>query len=260
MLGAIIGDVLGSKYEFNNIRRKDFPLFQKDMFFTDDTVMTVAIAEALLKGIDDPRKVYTHAVESMHRLGRQYIEASYGHRFRQWLESSNPKPYGSYGNGAGMRVSPCGWMATSVEQATLLAGIVTSTTHDHPEGMKGGESIAAAVYLARHGSTKQQIKSYIENHYYGLDFDYDDLRKNYRFNETSQHTNPQAIYAFLISKDFEDAIRTAISIGGDSDTLAAMTGAIAEAFYGIPKGWTEKVLGYLTQPLIDIVAKFYEQF
>jgi type I restriction enzyme M protein len=260
MLGAIIGDILGSKYEFNNYRKKDFPLFQKDMFFTDDTVMTLAIADALMKGIDDPRKVYYNTVQSMHHLGRQYIEASYGHRFRGWLENPNPKPYGSYGNGAGMRVSACGWLATSLEQALLLAGIVTSTTHDHPEGIKGGESIAAAIYLARTGSTKTQIKAYIEKHYYHVDFDYEDLRKNYHFNETSQQTNPQAIFAFLISNDFEDAIRTAISIGGDSDTLAAMTGSIAEAFYGIPKGWTKKTMGYLTKPLQTILEKFYTQY
>jgi len=260
MLGAIIGDILGSKYEFDNIRTKDFPLFEIDMFFTDDTVMTVAIADALMKGIEDPRMVYHETVQSMHRLGRKFIRASYGHRFRQWLENSHPQPYGSYGNGAGMRVSSCGWLATSLEQAKLLANIVTSTTHDHPEGIKGGESIAAAVYLARTGSSKAQIKRYIETNYYDLKFNYETLKKTYSFNETSQGTNPQAIYAFLISNDFEDAIRTAISIGGDSDTVGAMTGAIAEAFYGIPKGWTEKTLKYLPNQFIQVIETFYTKY
>jgi type I restriction enzyme M protein len=260
MLGAIIGDILGSKYEFDNIRTKDFSLFEIDMFFTDDTVMTVAIADALMKGIEDPRKVYHETVQSMHRLGRKFIRASYGHRFRAWLENPHPQPYGSYGNGAGMRVSSCGWLATSLEQAKLLANIVTSTTHDHPEGIKGGESIAAAVYLARTGSSKAQIKRYIETHYYDLNLNYETLKKTYSFNETAQGTNPQAIYAFLISNDFEDALRTAISIGGDSDTVAAMTGAIAEAFYGIPKGWTEKALHYLPNTLVQVVEKFYTKF
>ena len=260
MLGAIIGDILGSKYEFDNVRTKDFLLFEKNMFFTDDTVMTVAIADALMKGIEDPQKVYHETVQSMHRLGRKFIRASYGHRFRAWLENPHPQPYGSYGNGAGMRVSSCGWLATSLEQAKLLANIVTSTTHDHPEGIKGGESIAAAVYLARTGSSKAQIKHYIETHYYDLNLSYERLKKTYSFNETAQGTNPQAIYAFLISNDFEDALRTAISIGGDSDTVAAMTGAIAEAFYGIPKGWTEKALNYLPKTLVQVVEKFYTKF
>lgn len=260
MLGAIIGDILGSKYEFNNIRSKSFPLFEKDMFFTDDTVMTLAIADALMKGIDDPRQVYLETVQSMHRLGRKYIRASYGQRFRRWLENPHPQPYGSFGNGAGMRVSSCGWLATSLEQTKLLSNLVTSSTHDHPEGIKGGESIAVAIYLARTGSSKTAIRRYIETHYYGLDFDYETLRTTYTFNETSQQTNPQAIYAFLISNDFEDALRTAISIGGDSDTLAAMTGSIAEAFYGIPQGWTERALRYLPKPLFNIVDRFYTQF
>jgi ADP-ribosylglycohydrolase len=241
MLGAIAGDIVGSIYEWNNIHTKDFPLFDEKCFATDDTIMTLAVADALLHG-GTPDSF----IDSMKRLGRLYPKAGYGARFGAWLQSDDRKPYNSYGNGSAMRVSPCAWFAKSLEEAEALAESSAAVTHDHPEGIKGAQATAAAIDLARAGKSKAEIKDYIESKYdYGLSRSLDEIRPFYSFNETCQKTVPEAITAFLESTDFEDALRNAISLGGDSDTLAAITGSIAEAFYGIPGSIATKTLSYM---------------
>jgi ADP-ribosylglycohydrolase len=252
MLGAIIGDIVGSVYEWHNIKTKDFPLFKEKCFFTDDTVMTIAVAEALLNGgkPDD-------FIDSMKKFGKLYPDAGYGGRFRGWLSSDNRQPYKSWGNGSAMRVSPCGWFADSIEQAETLAERSAAVTHNHPEGIKGAQATAAAIYLARTGKDKAEIKSYIESKYgYDLNRTLDEIRPGYRFNESCQKTVPEASIAFLESVSFEDAIRNAISLGGDSDTLAAITGSIAEACYGIPDDIREQALTFLDECLLKILSNF----
>jgi ADP-ribosylglycohydrolase len=232
MLGAIIGDIVGSIYEWDNIKTKDFPLFGERCYFTDDSVMTIAVADALLRGgtSDD-------FIDSMKKIGRLYPDAGYGGMFVRWLFSDDREPYNSWGNGSAMRVSPCGWFAESLEEAETLAERSAAVTHDHPEGIKGAQAAAAAIYLARTGKSKEEIKEYIEvKHLYDLSRTLDEIRPIYQFDGSCQGTVPEAIIAFLESTDFEDAIRNAISLGGDSDTLAAITGSIAEAAYGISRG------------------------
>lgn len=231
MLGAIIGDVVGSVYEFNNIKTKDFPLFVKQSIYTDDTVMTVAVAKALLRSREEKQDFRTILIEEMQLFGKQYPNSGYGGMFAQWLTTNNPKPYNSFGNGSAMRVSPCGLIAVELSEALSLAKASAEVTHNHPEGIKGAQAVAGAIYLAKNKKTKQEIKDFIELNFYDLDFTLDGIRQNYHFNETCQETVPQAIVAFLESTDFEDAIRNAVSIGGDSDTVAAITGSIALAYY-----------------------------
>ena len=254
MLGAIIGDIVGSIYEWNNIKTKSFPLFSEKRFFTDDTVMTVAVAEALLNGgtPDD-------FIDSMKKIGRLYPNSGYGGHFISWLFSNDCEPYNSWGNGAAMRVSPCGWYAKSLDEAETLAEISASVTHNHPEGIKGAQATTAAIYLALTENSKPEIKSYIESKYgYDLNRTLDEIRPIYQFNETCQETVPEAIIAFVESNDFEDAIRNAISLGGDSDTLAAITGSIAEAAYGVPTDIEERALGYLDVTLFDVYKHWKE--
>lgn len=264
MLGAIIGDIVGSRFEFDNHKSKDFEFFSDECEFTDDTVMTLAIAKTLLDlGVKECQhlngSLFRRTITWMRKLGREYPYCSYGNRFSEWLfYDGMPRPYGSYGNGAGMRVSPVAWAAVSVSNCKHLSECVTSTTHSHPEGIKGAEAIAIATFMALHGSSKDKIRERIERDYYKLDFTLDKIRKSYRFDETCQGTIPQAIEAFLESTDFEDAIRNAISIGGDSDTLAACTGAIAEAYYGIPQAVREKAKTYLDRRLLQILEEFEE--
>ena len=246
MLGAIIGDIVGSVYEWNNIKTKDFPLFSEKCFFTDDTVMTIAVADALLNG-----GTANAFIDSMKKFGRLYPNAGYGSRFENWLHSDEREPYNSWGNGSAMRVSPCGWFAESLEEAEALAKKSAAVTHNHPEGIKGAQATAAAIYLARNETKKDKIKEYIESKYnYDLSRTLDAIRPSYRFNETCQETVPEAIIAFLESSSFEDAIRNAISLGGDSDTLAAITGSIAEAAYGIPTADFEGT-GYVPNGILE---------
>ena len=229
MLGAVIGDIVGSVYEFNNIRRKDFgPLFHPSAFFTDDTVCTIAVADALVSG--------RHAGEALKDWGVRYWDnGGWGGMFARWLQSPELAPYNSFGNGAAMRVSPAGLLATSVEHASALARAVTEVTHDHPEGLKGAEATALAIFLARQRVTPQNITVAITERFgYDLARTPDDIRPTYRFNETCQETVPQALVCALTATDFEDAIRNAISIGGDSDTVAAIAGGVAEALFGVP--------------------------
>ena len=234
MLGAVIGDMVGSIYEFHNHRSKEFPLFDVGCFPTDDSIMTIAVAKAILENDGKAEGLEDQAVKWMQKIGRQYPNCGYGGRFWDWMFSSNPKPYGSFGNGSAMRVSACGWAGKTLDEVKALSRAVTIVSHNHPEGVKGAEATACAIFLARTGHSKEEIRSFIEENYYTLDFTIDEIRPTYEFNETCQRTVPQAIEAFLESISFEDAIRNAISVGGDSDTLAAITGSIAEAFYGIP--------------------------
>ena len=249
MLGAIIGDIVGSVYEWNNIKTKDFPLFSEKCFFTDDTVMTIAIADALLNG-----GTADNFIDSMKRIGRLYPNSGYGSRFNSWIFLNEREPYNSWGNGSAMRVSPCGWFAESLDEAENLAEKSAMVTHNHSEGIKGAKATAAAIYLARKDTKKDKIKEYIEKKYgYDLDRTLDSIRPIYHFNETCQETVPEAIIAFLESYDFEDAIRNAISLGGDSDTLAAITGSIAEAAYGIRSITTTKVFLYLDDMISSVI-------
>ena len=256
MLGAIIGDIVGSRFEWDNIKTKEFELFTNKSFVTDDSIMTLAVAKAILLSQKDLSQLNHLTVQSMQEVGRPYPNCGYGGMFQQWMYSDNPKPYHSFGNGAAMRVSPCGFAADSLEEAIKLSQAVTEVTHNHPEGLKGAEATVVAIFLARTGHSIADIKQHISQNYYSMDFSLDSIRDTYQFNETCQETVPQAIMAFLESTSFEDAIRNAISIGGDSDTLAAITGGIAQAFYGIPGEIRQTALSYLDAPLLKIFQDF----
>ena len=256
MLGAIIGDIVGSRFEYNNAKEKSFELFDSECSITDDTVLTVAVAKAILECKDDFSCLSEMTVKYLREIGETYPIWMFGGMFREWLESDDPQPYNSYGNGAAMRVSPCGFAAKSLSQAIELSKAVTEVTHNHPEGIKGAEATTVAIYLAISGNTKQDIQKYISEHYYKLNFDLDDIRNTYSFSDTCQGSVPYAIKAFLESTSFEDAIRNAISLGGDSDTIAAITGSIAEAYYGIPNELCAEALQYLPDPLYQIVKEF----
>lgn len=260
MLGAICGDIVGSRFEWHNIKSKDFELFTPKCDFTDDTVMTCAVAAALLNHLQNHTDLSQDAIKYMQAYGRSFKGRGYGRSFLQWISSADPQPYNSWGNGAGMRVSPCGFLATNLEEAKRYANQVTQVTHNHPEGLKGAEAIATAVFLAKNGSSKEDIRAYVQENYYDLDFTLDEIRPTYGFDESCQGSVPQAIEAFLESTGFEDAIRNAISIGGDSDTIAAMAGAIAEAHYGIPAPIKQKILdAYLNDFLKELVDVFYSK-
>lgn len=256
MLGAIVGDIVGSKYEWNNHRSKEFTLLDYKCFFTDDSIMTLAVAKALLECEKDYSNLSEKTIEYMQSIGRHYPNSGYGGNFHNWMFSNNPQPYNSFGNGAAMRVSACGWVANSMDEAISLSKKVTEVTHNHPEGIKGAEATVVAIYLARTGCNILEIRDYINKHYYPMNFNLDEIRDSYQFNETCQDTVPQAIEAFLESTSFEDAIRNAISIGGDSDTLAAITGSIAEAYYGIPTDIRKHILTYLDERLLKLLIEF----
>jgi type I restriction enzyme M protein len=259
MLGAIIGDIAGSRFEFNNIRSKDFELFAEDCSITDDSIMTLAVAKAILSCNGDWEQLGENAVKYMQEIGRKYPNCGFGGMFWKWVFSNKPAPYNSYGNGAAMRVSPCGFIARTEEEAAMLSRKVTEVTHNHSEGLKGAEAVSVAIFLARNGTEKKEIKERIEKDYYALNFTLDSIRENYEFNETCQGTVPQAIIAFLESVSFEDAIRGAVSIGGDSDTLAAIAGSIAEAYYGVPFDLKSRALSYLDRNLLEIYRE-WEKF
>ena len=251
VIGAIIGDIVGSRFEFNNYRRKDFELLTEKCFFTDDTVMTLAVAKAINenKNIENLSK---ETIKAMQEIGRPYPDCGYGGNFYYWIYDNNPKPYNSFGNGSAMRVAYCGEKANSIDEAKRLSYEVTKISHNHYEGLKGAEVVAVCVYLAKIKRPKEYIKEYVEKNYYSLNFTIDEIRPIYKFNETCQETVPQAIKAFLESTDFEDAIRTAISVGGDSDTLAAITGSIAGAYYGVPKELEELAINFLDNRLKSV--------
>lgn len=263
LLGAIIGDVVGSRFEFSNYRAKDFELFHEKCFITDDSIMTLAIAKAFIESKSDYSDLQDNTIKYMQKLGKQYPNRGYGLRFNQWIYSDMPKPYNSFGNGSAMRVSPVGWVAKTEKEVRLLSKVVTEVTHNHPEGIKGAEATAIGVYLAKKGKSKDDIQQTLSWNYYDVDFTIDEIRPTYRFNETCQETVPQALQAFYESVDFEDAIRTAISVGGDSDTLAAITGSIAEAYYKIPERIKFVIENYirLNEPeLFEIYKEFNKKY
>lgn len=239
MYGAILGDIIGSPFEFDRgDKTKDFKLFSRRSHFTDDSVMTLAVCEALLKVGQDAtvKEIEDTVISSMQSWGRRYPRAGYGGYFRRWLTARHPEPYNSFGNGSAMRVSAVGWLYDSLEKTRTVAKATANVTHNHPEGIKGAEATASAIFMARNGSSKEEIKKYIENEFhYDLNRTLNEIRPGYHMDETCQKTVPEAIIAFLEAKDFEDAIRNAVSLGGDTDTLGAITGSIAEAYYGIPE-------------------------
>lgn len=260
MIGAIIGDVVGSRFERHNNKSKAFNLFDKKCSVTDDSVMSLAIAKAIIDSKCDYDKLSDKAVSSMQEFGRKYKHAGYGKMFNKWIMSKNPEPYYSYGNGAGMRVGPCGFAAKSIDEVKVLSTLVTCVTHNHPEGLKGAEAVAVAVFLARSGKGKKEIKSYIQEHYYDVNFLIEDIREDYEFDVTCQGSIPVALVSFFESVSFEDALRNAISVGGDSDTIASMTCVIAEAFYGVPKDIIIKILDYLDDTMIKTLFKFEKKY
>lgn len=234
MIGAILGDIIGSRFERRNTKSKDFELFTKECCPTDDSYMTFAVAKAIVESEGDLERLGECAVKSMQEIGRANPYAGFGGMFYKWLFSENPMPYNSLGNGAGMRVSPVAFVAKTLDECKNMSRIVTEATHNHPEGIRGAEAIAVSTWLLLHGAKKEEIRKTVCENYYTLDFTIDEIRPKYKFDVTCMGSVPQAIEAFLESESFEDAIRTAVSIGGDSDTIAAMTGALAESFYGVP--------------------------
>ena len=239
MYGAILGDIIGSPFEFDRgDKTKDFKLFSRRSHFTDDSVMTLAVCEALLKVGQDAtvKEIEDAVISSMQSWGRRYPHAGYGGYFRRWLTACHPEPYNSFGNGSAMRVSAAGWLYDSLEKTRTVAKATANVTHNHPEGIKGAEATASAIFMARNGLSKEEIKKYIEKEFhYDLNRTLNEIRPDYHMDETCQKTVPEAIIAFLEAKDFEDAIRNAVSLGGDTDTLGAITGSIAEAYYRIPE-------------------------
>ena len=260
MLGAIIGDIVGSRFEWHNHKSKDFELFAYDSRFTDDSAMTIAVAKALLESKSDYSDLSEKAVECMQKIGRKYYDVGYGGSFIRWLVDENPKPYNSWGNGSAMRVSPVGFVAGAIEEAKALSKKVTEVTHNHPEGLKGAEAISVAIYMARNGKSKEEIKKYMTENYYELGQSVDELQKTYTFDVSTQGTIPPALECFYESTDFEDCIRNAISIGGDSDTIGAIIGGLAEAYYGIPEDIKKKAKEYLPEDLIQIIDEFEKKY
>jgi ADP-ribosylglycohydrolase len=254
IIGAIAGDIIGSVYEWHNVRTVDFALFRHDSDFTDDSVLTLATMDAGMN-----QKSYA---ETYQLFGRKYPNRGYGGRFRLWLRSESPEPYNSWGNGSAMRVSPVGWYGASLDEVMAEAQRSAEVTHNHPEGIKGAQSTAVAIYMARTGKTKDEIKRFITDTFgYDLDRKIDDIRPDYEFDVSCQGSVPEAIIAFLESTDFENAIRLAISIGGDSDTIACVTGGIAEAYYQtVPENIVENVLKILPEELVKIVEEFSAKY
>ena len=260
MLGAVIGDIVGSRFEWKIIKSKEFELLTPSCRITDDSVMTFAVARAVLECEKERERLGDAAVAAMRDFGRRFARGCYGGRFSRWLVDENPAPYGSFGNGAAMRVSACAWAANSLEDALDMARRVTMVTHDHPEGIRGAEAVTAAIWFARQGEGPEEIRRRVEKGWYRLDFTLDEIRGSYSFNVSCQGSVPQALEAFLEAADFEDAVRNAVSLGGDSDTIAAMAGSIAEACYGVPRSLRERVMPFLPGELREVLERFEARF
>ncbi len=260
MYGAILGDIIGSPYEFDRGNKtKAFPLFIKRSSFTDDTVMTVAVAEALLDAGDkSPAEIRASLVESMQRWGRRYPFAGYGSMFVDWLYEKDPRPYGSYGNGSAMRVSSAGWLFGDLEKTREMARLTAEVSHNHPEGIKGAECVASLIWLARNGRGKDEIRECAVRAYGYRIRTCDEIRPGYRHMESCQNTVPEAISAFLEGKDFEDVIRNAVSLGGDCDTLTCIAGSIAEAYYPLPDSLAAECEARLPEDLLQVLRRFRE--
>ncbi len=259
MYGAILGDMIGAPYEFDRGNKtKDFPLFGRYSQFTDDSVMTIAVAEALLDTRSrEDGKILSALVRSLRKWGKRYPHAGYGVRFSRWLRSGDPEPYGSYGNGSAMRVSSAGWLFDTLEETRRTARLTARITHDHPEGIKGAEAVAAAIYLGRTGHSKDEIREYVVREFgYDLSRTCDQIRPDYHHVESCQQTVPEAVTAFLEGTDFEDVIRTAVSLGGDCDTLTCIAGSIAEAFYGVPEALKTECRSRLPEDMLSVLDRF----
>ena len=260
MLGAIIGDIIGSRFEFDQGNKsKEFKLFTKDCNFTDDTVMTVAVAEALMDvGPDADEKTVKEAViRSMKKWGQKYPYAGYGARFISWVLTDDPEPYGSYGNGSGMRVSPVGWLYDTVERTREVARWTAEVTHNHPEGIKGAESTAAMIFMARNGTSKEEIKKYVEDEFgYDLSRTLDEIRPTYEHVEDCMHTMPEAFTCFLEADSYEATLRNVMYIGGDTDTLGAIAGAIAEANWSVPLDIIKQATEFIPKEFMGLYARF----
>ncbi|MDP4143087.1 MAG: ADP-ribosylglycohydrolase family protein [Bacillota bacterium] len=268
MFGAIAGDVIGSTYEWHNVKNIEFELFSRESRFTDDTVMTIAVAEAILnkRKFKNPFKDNAHSKEAyayaLKAYGKRHPNAGYGNMFNEWLSAKSIKPYNSFGNGSAMRVSPVGFAFNSIEEVLKEAKRSAMVTHNHKQGIRGAQSIAGAVYFARIGKDKSFIKNFIQHNFkYNLEFTLDEIREGYAFDSSCQGSVPQAIVAFLESEDYEDAIRKAISIGGDSDTIACMTGGIAQAYYRkIPKIIVDQVMLRLDSGFKEVIRQFNSKY
>ena len=260
MYGAILGDIIGCPYEFDRGgKTKDFPLFAQGCGFTDDTVMTAAVAQALMdrEPGEPEEKTKQRLTAAMQRWGNRYPDAGYGLRFSRWLRAKNPQPYGSFGNGSAMRVAAAAWLYDNLPAVRQAARLSAEVTHDHPEGIKGAEATACAIFLGRTGSTKAEIRSFIASEFgYDLSRTCDEIRPGYRHVESCQETVPEAITAFLEGESFEDVIRTAVSLGGDCDTLTAIAGSMAEGFYGVPEALKAACRSYLTPDLLAVLDRF----
>lgn len=260
MYGAILGDIIGSPYEHRESpKRKEFPLFLLHSRCTDDSVMTIAVAEALLDTMGQGRAERKKAVvRSMQKWGRRYPYAGYGGRFIKWLDESEPQPYNSWGNGSAMRVSSAGWLYDTLEETREAAADTACVTHNHPEGIKGAEAAASVVWAARNGWTKAEIRQYVRQEFYPLDKTCDQIRPEYHFDVSCQGTVPQAITAFLEGDGFEDVIRTAVSLGGDCDTLTSIACGMAEAMYGVPEELKEECRKRLQPDMVRVLDRFYQ--
>lgn len=260
MLGAIIGDIVGSRFEFDRgDKSRDFELLTRRCKVTDDSVMTAAVAEALLGVGRDAgeEEVKAALITSMKKWGQKYPHAGYGARFIHWVLSDDPKPYGSYGNGSGMRVSPAGWLYDSLERTREVARWTAEVTHNHPEGVKGAESVAAAVYLARNGTSQDEIRKYITNEFgYDLSRTLDEIRPDYHHVEDCMRTMPEAFECFLEADSYESTLRNVMFIGGDTDTLCAIAGAVAEASWGVPEDITELASSFIPDDIEDVYVRF----
>ena len=259
MLGAIIGDIIGSVYEFDSDKIKEFPLFVPECHTTDDSILTICVGCACVEAdLDSEWDFKRTLIRKMHEIARRYPDAGYGEQFYYWLIDDNPTPYDGYTNGSAMRVSPCGWAADTLEETERLARWSAEITHSHPDGIKGAVAVAAAIFLARTGHDKGEIRSYIQENYYDLDFTVEEIRPSYGHDMTCEGSVPQALVCFLDAEDFEDAIRNAVSLGGDGDTLSAIAGSVAEAYFGIPAELETEALGYLEDDLQDYYFGYSE--
>lgn len=257
MLGAIAGDIIGSTYEFLDFKAKDFPLFRPASGFTDDTVLTVAVAEALMDGDGDEARTERCVRESLKKYCRMYPDAGYGAAFWGWAFGDGTAPYNSWGNGSAMRVSPVGSLFDTLKETERFAAITARVTHNHPEGMKGAMATAVAIFMARTGSTQAEIRDALDRRYgYDLHRRLDDIRPNYRFEVSCRKSVPQAIIAFLEGTDYEDTVRNAVSLGGDSDTQACIAGGIAEVFWGLPDEIAAQAFARLDEPLQIVVERW----
>lgn len=263
MYGAILGDMIGAPYEFDRGNKtKDFEMFNDRVSFTDDSVMTIAVADALMRISNDADDddVKTAVIQSMQKWGKKYPRAGYGQRFFFWLGKKNPQPYGSWGNGSAMRVSSVGWLYNSLEETRRYARLTAEVTHNHPEGIKGAEAVAAAIFMARNGASKEEIKKYIIQEFdYDLSRTCDEIRPGYHHIESCQETVPEALTAFMEGADFEDVVRTAVSLGGDCDTLTCIAASIAEAFYGLPDNMKDECRKRLPKDMLGILDRFDER-